>query len=151
VRRSNEAARAEGERSLDSSAAIVEDLYRLVWSRGDYQAIERLVARRYAIHSDPGDAWEGRTLDRDEYRERVEYSRMAFPDLAFTVHDTIATDLRVSVRWSAEGTHRGDLRDLPATGKRLTFAGQTIYELEGGQIAGHWQVVDRLGFVRQLQ
>jgi predicted ester cyclase len=49
------------------------------------------------------------------------------------------------------GTHSGDLRGLPATGKRLRFAGQTIYEMKDGQVAGHWQVVDRLGFVEQLR
>jgi hypothetical protein len=27
---------------------------------------------------------------------------------------------------------------------------QTIYELRQGQVAGHWQVVDRLGFIQQI-
>jgi predicted ester cyclase len=81
----------------------------------------------------------------------VRYSRDAFPDLAFTVHEVIAAGSRVAVRWSAAGTHTGNLRDLPATGKRLEFAGQTIYEVTGDRIAGHWQVVDRLGFLQQLR
>jgi steroid delta-isomerase-like uncharacterized protein len=113
--------------------------------------VERLVAPQYTIHSDPGDAWEGRTLDRDGYTERVRYSRTAFPDLLFTVDDTISAGERVAVRWHAEGTHEGALRGLPATGQRLRFAGQTIYELKQGQVAGHWQVVDRLGFLEQLR
>ena len=85
------------------------------------------------------------------YQERVRYSRSAFPDLLFTIHETVATGNRIAVRWSAAGTHAGDLHGLPATGKYLTFAGQTIYEIKHGRVAGHWQSVDRLGFMQQLR
>jgi len=122
-----------------------------VWSNGDYDAIERLVAPRYVIHSDPGDAWEGQALNHQMYRERVQYSRSAFPDLVFTIHETVGTGNRIAVRWSAAGTHAGDLHGLPATRKHLTFSGQTMYEIRDGRVAGHWQVVDRLGFLQQLR
>lgn len=130
---------------------LISELHELVWSQGDYRAIERLVAPRYVIHSDPGDPWDGQTLDRKGYEQRVKYSRTAFPDLVFSVHEAVAAGDRVAVRWSAAGTHAGDLRELPATGKRLTFSGQTIYDLKDGQVAGHWQVVDRFGFIQQLR
>ena len=149
----NEAARMDKEPPLEMSpsATVVSDLYRIVWSDGDYGAIDRLVAPTYGIHSDPGDAWEGKSLDRSHYQDRVRYSRNAFPDLQFTVHDLVAAGNRVAARWSAEGTQRGDLQGLPATGKRLTFSGQTTYEMKDGQVAGHWQIVDRLGFIQQIR
>jgi predicted ester cyclase len=131
--------------------AALSDLYRLVWTQGDYRSIERLIAPRYTIHSDPGDLWEGQTLDRTAYEERVRYSRTAFPDLRFTPHEMVAFGDRVAVRWSAQGTQEGDLRDLPATLKCLAFAGQTFYEMQGGKVLGHWQVVDRLGFLEELR
>lgn len=131
--------------------SVVRDLHSVVWNKGDYSAIERLVAPNYTIHSDPGDQWEGRILNRATYQERVQYSRTGFPDLVFTIHEIIAAKGRVVVRWSAVGTQLGPLRDLPATKKRLTFGGQTIYEMHNGQVAGHWQTVDRLGFIQQLR
>ncbi len=130
---------------------LVRELYDIVWSAGELGAIDRIVAPHYVIHSDPGDQWEGQTIDRAIYRERVMYSRSAFPDLQFAVHDVIPSSHRVSVRWSAEGMQKGDLAGLPATGKRLRFAGQTIYDIVDGQVAGHWQVIDRLGFMQQLR
>jgi steroid delta-isomerase-like uncharacterized protein len=122
-----------------------------VWSSGELSTVERLVAPSYVVHSDPGDPWEGQSLDRATYRQRVMHSRTAFPDLVFTLHDVIAAEDRVAVRWSAEGTHAGALPGIAATGRRLGFAGQTIYEIVDDQIAGHWQVVDRLGFIQQLR
>jgi steroid delta-isomerase-like uncharacterized protein len=140
----------------ESSAArpneeLVRELYDAVWTRGELDAIPRLVAPKYVVHSDPGDAWDGRTLDPSAYRKRVEYSRGAFPDLAFTVDELVAAGERVAVRWSATGTHHGDLRGFPRTGRRLAFSGQTFYEVKDGRIRGHWQVVDRLGFAEQLR
>ena len=73
-----------------------------------------MVAPEYTIHSDPGDQWEGKTLVRKEYRERVEFTRRAFPDIAFAVEETVATGERVAVRWSAAGTQIGDLPGLAA-------------------------------------
>lgn len=136
---------------MTTNEIMVSELYGRVWSDGDYAAVERLIAPRYTIHSDPGDAWEGQSLDRQAYIERVGFSRTAFPDLRFEMHDLVAAGDRVAVRWSAAGTQLGALPGLAASGRRLRFAGQSIYELRGGQIAGHWQVVDRLGFVQQLR
>ena len=133
------------------AARIVRELYDVIWNSGELSAVDRLVATQYLIHSDPGDQWEGQTLDRATYRKRVMYSRTGFPDLTFTIHDLIATGRQLCVRWSAEGTHAGDLAGLPATGKRLRFTGQTIYDIVGEQIAGHWQVIDRLGFLQYLR
>lgn len=152
VQRAREATRHEraGDAAVVDSAGVIRDLYSRVWSFGDYGAIEQLVAPRYTIHSDPGDPWDGKVLDPKEYLERVRYSRKAFPDLNFTIEEQLGTD-KVSVRWRAEGTHQGDLKGVAATGKHVVFRGQTMYEFENGKVCGHWQVVDRLGFIEQLR
>jgi steroid delta-isomerase-like uncharacterized protein len=144
------AADAAAGASPEGAAATVRALYQRVWSGGDAGAIPRLVAPAYSVTKDPGDPWEGQTLDHEAYAKRVAHSRTAFPDLAFEVHETIAELQRVSVRWSASGTHEGDLPGLPATKQRVTFSGQTIYALTDGRVCGHWQVIDRLGFLEQV-
>lgn len=130
---------------------IVEKLYNSVWSRGHLEEIQSLVSPAYTIHSDPGDAWEGQTLNRETYRERVLYSRTAFPDLNFTIEKIVAENNLVAVMWSAEGTHRGDLIGLAATGKCVSFNGQTFYEIKKDLVSGHWQTIDRLGFISQFR
>ena len=121
------------------------------WSQDDLTDLDALIAEKYTIFSDPGDAWEGQTLDRGSYRNRLLYSRRAFPDLLFEIIQSIHERDRVAVIWKASGTHLGDLPGLPATGKRLSFSGQTFYLIENGRAAGHWQIIDRLGFIQQLQ
>ena len=113
--RASEAGRAENDdpSGANPSALVVAELHTRIWNQGDYSMIGRLVAPRYVIHSDPGDPWEGRILDRSAYEERVRYSRNAFPDLAFTILDLLATEDRVAARWRADGTQRGDLANFP--------------------------------------
>ena len=132
------------------ASSVIRKLYE-TWSQDDLTSLDSLIAEQYTVFSDPGDAWEGQILDRDTYRRRLLHSRKAFPDLVFEIIQLIHENDRVAVIWKARGTHLGDLRGIPATGKRLSFSGQTFYLIENGKAAGHWQIVDRLGFMEQLQ
>ncbi|MGH9740226.1 MAG: ester cyclase [Candidatus Acidiferrales bacterium] len=85
-------------------SSVIRRLYE-TWSRDDLTLLDSLIAEKYTIFSDPGDAWEGRTLDRDAYRQRLLYSRKAFPDLVFEIMQLINESDRVAVIWKASGTH----------------------------------------------
>ncbi|EBW2250074.1 hypothetical protein C9R18_25875, partial [Salmonella enterica subsp. enterica serovar Enteritidis] len=56
-----------------------------VWSSGDIDAIDEFLADRYTIRHDPGDPWNGQTLDIAGFKERVRLSRAPFPDQRFDV------------------------------------------------------------------
>ena len=54
------------------------------------------------------------------------------------------------VRWTVEGTHRGELLGIRPTGKHVRFSGISIYRLAGRKIAEQWEQWDRLDLMRQL-
>ncbi|WP_319824105.1 ester cyclase [Thalassovita sp.] len=129
---------------------ILHDFLHRIWGEQDLSAIPEFIADSYIIHNDPGDPWDGRTLSRDEFRNRLTTSRSVAPDQRFTpVHMTEDGD-RIAVAWTWEGTHLGDMPGLPATGRSLRMTGLTIYFFEGNRLCGHWQVTDRLGIYRQM-
>lgn len=76
--------------------------------------------------------------------------REAFPDLHHTIHELVAEDDLVAVRWTMKGTHRGAFSGLPATGKPVAFSAISIYRFKDGKIAELWAQVDRLGLLQQL-
>ena len=121
-----------------------------IWNNGNLNQIERYVAAEYEIKSDPGDPWEGHTINLDVFKERVLYSRNAFPDLHFEIQEMTEEDEKVVSSWSMSGTHLGDLPQLPATGKTFSVTGMTIYYFQSGKVSGHWQAYDRLGFLGQM-
>jgi steroid delta-isomerase-like uncharacterized protein len=87
---------------------------------------------------------------RDAARARFRAFRDAFPDVAATLHEVVAQDDRVAVRYTLEGTHQGSFAGAPATGKRVTLSGIAIFRLADGRIAEGWGCADFLGFQQQL-
>lgn len=123
-----------------------------VWDEGRLDAASAYVADRYTILHDPGDPWEGRTLDLDGYKERVRLSRAPCPDQRFQVEALYEDGDTIVAAWRWEATHQGEIAGFPSTGKRLTMSGMTAYRFDAeDRLVSHWQIVDRLGVFRQLQ
>jgi steroid delta-isomerase-like uncharacterized protein len=135
---------------MTDNARILAEFMASVWDRGDASAVDRFLADEYVIHSDPGDPWEGKTLSRDEFRDRLRASRAPFPDLRFEIAETVADGDRVTIAWCMRGTHTAPMGPFPATGRRIAVQGMTVYYFRDGRITGHRQVVDRLAVARQL-
>jgi steroid delta-isomerase-like uncharacterized protein len=74
----------------------------------------------------------------DEFLVARSFLLGAFPDFHLTIDDAIAQDSNVAIRWSAKGTHRGTLMDIPPTGMAVTFRGLTWFCLSGGRIVEGW-------------
>jgi steroid delta-isomerase-like uncharacterized protein len=74
----------------------------------------------------------------------------AFPDLHVAVEDVIAEGDKVVSRNTVTGTHRGEYRGLPPTGKSVKYNEIFIFRFADGRIAEIWGVVDLLSQMRQL-
>jgi steroid delta-isomerase-like uncharacterized protein len=74
----------------------------------------------------------------------------AFPDLHVAVEDVIAEGDKVVCRNTATGTHRGEYRGLPPTGKSVRYNEIFIFRFIDGRIAEIWGVVDVASQMRQL-
>ncbi|MBX3710057.1 MAG: ester cyclase [Gammaproteobacteria bacterium] len=121
-----------------------------VWSKGNLQIVDQLIAPQYTIRHDPGDPWDGKTLDLATFKERVMLSRHVFPDQKFYIEDLVCNGDKISVIWRFIGTQKGSIPGLPTTNKTANVSGMTIYYFLNGKIIGHSQIVDRLGFIEQL-
>lgn len=139
-------------KQLTARQDMLREFLDRVWSSGEIDQCDRFLADNYTIFHDPGDPWDGRTLDLTAFKERVRLSRQPFPDQRFDVQDWFENDAGVAVTWLWSATHLGDFPGFPATGQSLKMSGATVYHFDGtDRISGHWQVTDRLGIFRQLQ
>lgn len=129
---------------------LVAEFMEKVWTGGNFSELERFLAPRYTIRSDPGDPWDGRTLTREEFAERARVSRAPFPDQQFFVDEMLADGDVVAISWRWQGTHLADLPGLPASGRKIRTSGLTFYFFEDGRLCGHRQQTDRLGVFQQL-
>jgi predicted ester cyclase len=77
--------------------------------------------------------------------------RAAFPDLHYTIDDTVAEGDRLVQRTTAHGTMKGDFMGMPASGKEATWSEIHIVRFDAdGKAVEHWGVVDQLGMLAQL-
>ncbi|HEX2910038.1 MAG TPA: ester cyclase [Chloroflexia bacterium] len=75
----------------------------------------------------------------------------AFPDMRFSFDDIIVEGNRVAVRWSAFGTHKGNLGNIPPTGKHVTTSAMHFSRWnEAGMAVEAWQIGDAMGLLQQL-
>lgn len=133
-----------------SKKQTLTDFLKDVWTDGKVQAADQYLSDTYTIFSDPGDPWDGQTLSIDGFRDRLIQSRAMAPDQAFHVEKMIEEGSEIAVAWTWSGTHLGDIPGIPATGRKITMSGLTIYEFNGDRLSGHWQVADRLSIFQQL-
>ncbi|WP_394824829.1 ester cyclase [Pendulispora albinea] len=84
------------------------------------------------------------------YAQTIASVKTGTPDVQFRIDDLVATDDKVVVRWSWEGTHTGPFRGFPATHKRITNTGIAIYHFRDGKIVRAWLETDRLGVLQQI-
>jgi steroid delta-isomerase-like uncharacterized protein len=74
----------------------------------------------------------------------------AFPDLRFTIEDTIVEGEKLVACWTISGTHQGEYVGIPATGRKISLEGITIHHIRNGKILDSYARWDVLGLMRQL-
>jgi predicted ester cyclase len=77
--------------------------------------------------------------------------RAAFPDVYMEIVDLIAEGDKVVARFRCSGTHQGEWRGRPATGRRFENVDEVyIFTLRDDRIVAAWGVEDTLTRMRQL-
>jgi len=110
--------------------------------------IDELVAADAVLNdrSVPG----GKMTGPQSYKQFVEMYRAAFPDVRFTIHDQIADGDKLVTRYTATGTHKGELMGIAPTGKRANVTGISIDRYQSGKLVESWANYDTLGMFQQL-
>src|SRR5262245_17746039 len=119
-----------GEVNKALSRRLVEE----AWNQGKIEVLDEILADDF-VHRDPT-APERR--NRDDYKQWIADSRVAFPDLQLTVDDELVDGEQIATRWTARGTHQGDLvqptGDIPPTGRQIKSTGITIARFANGKL-----------------
>jgi steroid delta-isomerase-like uncharacterized protein len=122
-------------------------LVRRFWQAGNEHSLkvfDDLMTTDYIQHDTTGD------MSVDDLKAYNTMNFSAFPDINFSIDDIIAEGDRVVTRLTISGTHKGELRGMPPTGKTATITGISIYRISEGKIAEGWVLSDRLGMMQQL-
>lgn len=119
-----------------------------LWESDDLACFDELHAADFVDRSPAG-----RPADREAFREGIRELRRAFPDFLATETEVLvdAASKKVTVRWSATGTHRGTFLGVAASSRVVRFNGIELIRVERGKIAERWGEWDGLGLLEQLR
>jgi steroid delta-isomerase-like uncharacterized protein len=133
--------------STEDNKALARRFYEEGWNKGNLAIFDELLAPNHVLH-DPGFPEPVHGLEA--FKQYYTTYSTAFPGNQITVEAYIAEGDTVVSRWTARGSHKGDLMGIPPTGKQVTVAGITINRIANGKIAEDWSNYDMLGMLQQL-
>ena len=128
--------------SLEENKAIIRSLYK-VFNKHNPALLDDIIAPDFVHH-----AQQIQGLESYKQYETIVYK--GFPDLHDTIEDIIAEGDKVWVRVKVTGAHKGELRGLAPTGKKMTWEAVSIWRIAGGKVVELQYATNELNFYKQL-
>jgi steroid delta-isomerase-like uncharacterized protein len=115
--------------SLEENKALIRAHVEALFNQHRVEQTEEFFTHDYLDHAPlPGQA-PGLAGAKQKWTSYL----TAVPDMRATIQDMVAEGDKLAVRWTVQGTHRGELLGIPPTGKPVRFSGISIYRLAAGR------------------
>ena len=131
--------------SFIENKRIVQEFIDETYNKGNLENTSRFVTPDFVYHA-RGEDLEG----VEAYNEWVSLDRSIFPDITFTILETIAESDKVATAFTVKGTHEKEFRGIPATHKKFETVGVIIFHFRNNKIKEGWVVVDGLTAALQI-
>jgi steroid delta-isomerase-like uncharacterized protein len=76
--------------------------------------------------------------------------RSAFPDINWTLQETIAEGDKVVARFETRGAHKGAFMGVPASGKQICMTALNVYRFEDGKVVEERGMPDIFSLMVQI-
>ena len=125
---------------------LVRSFYSDLWNRFDRSQVRRLLTDDVHFRGSLGQVAQG----HEQFWQYVEFIRAAFPDFHNDVEDLVSEGERAFARLLYSGTHKGELFGVPASNRRISYAGAALFRVRGDRICSVWVLGDIHGLLGQL-
>ncbi|MET9486554.1 ester cyclase [Nocardia sp. NPDC006630] len=126
---------------------LVETFIQELFTKGNLDAVDHFLDPGFVNHDEP---FPGAPAGPEGLRLAAAMFRAALPDWHSDIDQLIAEDDLVVERFTARGTHRGELMGVAPTGKTLVLNGIQVFRISGDRIVERWGRLDDIGLLRQL-
>ena len=123
---------------MSEAERLIGQFFEGLWNRDEPGLADRILSEDLRFRGTLG----SETRGREEFLAYVAGFRSAFPDWLCRIEEIIDAGDRAAARMTFSGTHRGELRGLAPTGRRVSYPGVTLFRLERGRIAEVWALGD---------
>jgi steroid delta-isomerase-like uncharacterized protein len=128
---------------MNNPTTTVATRFYELYGKGEIDRVLELVSDDYVSHGFGGGGPES-------LRQSLEGFRRAFPDVTFTIEDTITEDDKVAVKTTFRATHSGPFAGMPASGRSIEVGGCDVFRVRDGKIAEAWWLGDSGSMLMQI-
>src|SRR5262249_40290747 len=128
---------------LEQNKAIVRGYMEEVFNKGNIAAFDDYLTEATLFNNKPG-------IRQMVFGGMLQSMRKAFPDFHMTIEDQIAEGDKVVTRVTVTGTHQGEYRGIPATGKHIKYMGIAIDRIADGKVVEMWHQADTVSMLQQI-
>ena len=129
---------------LQKNKESMKRIFEEAWSKGNLEVLDEVVAPSFKQNQ------YDRPSTREGFKAIIQEVRTAFPDLKVTLEDSVAADDKVWMLVTCRGTHLGQFKGIPPTGRRFEISEVHIGRFENGKAVEHWGVSDMARLMEHL-
>jgi steroid delta-isomerase-like uncharacterized protein len=130
-----------------SPREVVRRLYEEFWNERRLEVADQLISQSHALTSSH---IFGSTVGPTAYKLQLAMFVAGFPDLRFTVKETITENQQIVVSWIFTGTHKGEFFGVAPTNNTVSITGITTHHIADGMILDSQAMWDAIGLFQQL-
>ena len=120
---------------LEDNKALVRRYYEQVLNGRDLEAVEEYFTHERVVEG---------------VRRGCFSYFTAFPDLHSAIEELVAEGDKVFCRSTMTGTHDGEYKGIPATGRNISSESAEVFRIAEGKFVGYWCLSNVAGLMRQL-
>ena len=124
---------------------VAQEFIEEIFNKVNIENLENFVTPDFIYHSSVEDV-----TGLENFKEWVSSDHSMYPDIHFSILESIAEFGRVATAFIVEGTHGKEFRGIPATNKKFETVGVNIFHFEGNKIKEAWIIVDGLSAALQV-
>jgi steroid delta-isomerase-like uncharacterized protein len=117
-----------------------------LWNQHNLGVIDEMILPEFVDHSLPAGSPQG----PEGARQFAQVYLTGFPDTHIDFHEIVAEGNTLVLRWTATGTHSGDLAGIPPTGKKMNLPGLTLWRFQDGKFIESWNLFNQLTLLQQI-
>jgi steroid delta-isomerase-like uncharacterized protein len=135
--------------STEENKALVRRFFEEVCNGRSLQTAEAIFDPEFVYHEPRSVSPGGKGIAAIQHEVSIYHN--GFPDAQWIVHEVLAAENdKVLVRWTGQGTHKGELAGIPPTGKIITVDALTLFTCKNGRIVEMVDQWDALLMLQQL-
>ncbi len=114
-----------------------------VWNGNNLAVLDDLIDRAYYDYS-------YQPSNREGLERTLQMMQTAFPGHETIIEEIVGEGETVAVCQTLRGTHTGQFRGLPVSGKHIEIGGYRFFQLRDGKIISHRALLDLPSLLQQI-